>query len=67
MASIAIRSGKRTQDYFRRVYRITAGGTAASFANFHKTETARWGAIVKGAGQATVTIIKITNKNNNLR
>ena len=50
MASIAIRSGKRTQDYFRRVYRITAGGTAASFSNFHKTETARWGAIVKAAG-----------------
>ena len=40
----------QAQDYFRRVYMITAGGTSASFANFHKTETARWGAIVKAAG-----------------
>jgi tripartite-type tricarboxylate transporter receptor subunit TctC len=40
----------QAQDYFRRVYMITAGGTPAAFANFHKTETARWGAIIKAAG-----------------
>ena len=40
----------QAQDYYRRVYMITAGGTPASFVDFHKTETARWGAIVKSSG-----------------
>lgn len=38
------------QDYFRRAYMATAGGTPAAFAAFHKSETARWGAIIKAAG-----------------
>jgi tripartite-type tricarboxylate transporter receptor subunit TctC len=40
----------QAQDYFRRAYMVTAGGTPASFTAFHKSETARWGAIIKAAG-----------------
>jgi hypothetical protein len=29
---------------------IGGGGTPASFADFHKRETQRWGAVVKTAG-----------------
>jgi tripartite-type tricarboxylate transporter receptor subunit TctC len=40
----------QAQDYYRRAFMVTAGGTPASFAAYHKTETARWGAIIKAAG-----------------
>ncbi len=40
----------QAQDYYRRVYMTTAGGTPATFAAFHKSETARWGGIIKAAG-----------------
>jgi tripartite-type tricarboxylate transporter receptor subunit TctC len=40
----------QAQDHFKRTYMIAAGGTAAWFANYHKTETTRWGAIITAAG-----------------
>jgi tripartite-type tricarboxylate transporter receptor subunit TctC len=38
------------QEYYRRAYMSVIGGTPASFASFHNSETVRWGAIVASAG-----------------
>jgi tripartite-type tricarboxylate transporter receptor subunit TctC len=38
------------QTHLKRSHMIAAGGTPADLAAFHKSETERWGAIVKAAG-----------------
>ena len=40
----------QAQEYYRRAYMSVVGGTPASFASFHQSETVRWGAIVASAG-----------------
>jgi tripartite-type tricarboxylate transporter receptor subunit TctC len=40
----------QAQAHLRRTDMIGGGGTPASFADFHKRETERWGAVVKTAG-----------------
>jgi len=40
----------QAQEYYRRAYMSVVGGTPASFASFHNSETVRWGAIVASAG-----------------
>jgi tripartite-type tricarboxylate transporter receptor subunit TctC len=40
----------QAQEYYRRAYISVVGGTPASFARFHNSETVRWGAIVASAG-----------------
>ena len=40
----------QAQEHFRRVFMTVIGGTPASFAGFHKSETVRWGAIAASAG-----------------
>jgi tripartite-type tricarboxylate transporter receptor subunit TctC len=40
----------QAQEYYRRNFMTVMGGTPASFASFHQSETARWGAIVASAG-----------------
>ena len=40
----------QAQEYYRRAYMAVVGGTPASFASFHNSETVRWGAIVASAG-----------------
>ena len=40
----------QAQEYYRRAYMTVMGGTPASFASFHNSETVRWGAIVASAG-----------------
>jgi len=39
-----------SQEHFRRIYMTVVGGPPAAFAAFHKSETARWSAIVAAAG-----------------
>jgi tripartite-type tricarboxylate transporter receptor subunit TctC len=41
---------EQAQTHLRRSYMIPGEGTPASFAEFHKRETARWSAVVKTAG-----------------
>jgi tripartite-type tricarboxylate transporter receptor subunit TctC len=38
------------QTHLKRSHMIAAGGTPADLAAFHKSETERWGAVVKAAG-----------------
>ena len=40
----------QAQEHFRRTFMAAIGGTPASFAGFHKSETARWGTIAVSAG-----------------
>jgi tripartite-type tricarboxylate transporter receptor subunit TctC len=40
----------QAQAHLRRTDMISGGGTPGDFADFHKRETARWGAVVKSAG-----------------
>ncbi len=39
----------QAQAHLRRTYMVGASGTAADFADFHKRETERWGAVVRAA------------------
>jgi tripartite-type tricarboxylate transporter receptor subunit TctC len=41
---------EQAQTHLRRSYMIKGEGTPASFAEFHKRESERWGAVVKTAG-----------------
>jgi tripartite-type tricarboxylate transporter receptor subunit TctC len=40
----------QAQSHLRRSDMIPGGGTPASFAEFHKSETQRWSAVIKSAG-----------------
>jgi len=40
----------QAQEHFRRTFMSTVGGTPASFAEYHKSEIKRWGAVVAAAG-----------------
>lgn len=40
----------QAQAHLRRTEMISGAATPASFAEFHKSETARWGAVIKTAG-----------------
>jgi len=40
----------QAQAHLRRTYMIAGGGTPAQFAEFHKRESERWGAVVKASG-----------------
>jgi tripartite-type tricarboxylate transporter receptor subunit TctC len=40
----------QAQTHLTRSYMVPGGGTPASFAEFHKRETERWGAVVKASG-----------------
>ena len=39
----------QAQTHFRRIDMIAGGGPPADFADFHKRETQRWGAVIKAA------------------
>jgi tripartite-type tricarboxylate transporter receptor subunit TctC len=40
----------QVREHFRRNQMTTVGGTSASFAEYHKLETTRWGEVVRAAG-----------------
>jgi tripartite-type tricarboxylate transporter receptor subunit TctC len=40
----------QAQEHYRRSYMTAVGGTAAAFAEYHKSETKRWAAVVASAG-----------------
>jgi tripartite-type tricarboxylate transporter receptor subunit TctC len=40
----------QAQEQFRKQYMRTIGGTLAEFADYHKSETARWGKVIVSAG-----------------
>jgi tripartite-type tricarboxylate transporter receptor subunit TctC len=40
----------QAKDYFRRNHMRPVGGTIASFTDYHKSETARWGKVIVSAG-----------------
>ncbi len=40
----------KAQEHFRRNQFTIAGGSSASFAEYHKSETARWGEVIRTAG-----------------
>jgi tripartite-type tricarboxylate transporter receptor subunit TctC len=40
----------QAKDYFRNNHMRPVGGTVASFAEYHKSETARWGKVIVSAG-----------------
>ena len=40
----------QAKDYFRKNHMRPVGGTIASFAEYHKSETARWGKVIASAG-----------------
>ena len=40
----------QAQDYYRRSYMHTVGGTPEAFAQYHLSEIKRWGEVVKAAG-----------------
>jgi tripartite-type tricarboxylate transporter receptor subunit TctC len=43
-------SNPQTQAYFRKHTMVTGAGTPAEFAEYHRTETSRWGKVVATAG-----------------
>ncbi len=40
----------QAKDYFRKNHMRPVGGTIASFTEYHKSETARWGRVIASAG-----------------
>ncbi len=40
----------QAQDTFRKQYQVLVGGTLAEFAAYHKSETERWGKVMREAG-----------------
>ena len=40
----------KAQEHFRRNQMTIVGGSVSSFAEYHKSETARWGEVIRAAG-----------------
>lgn len=43
-------SSPQATDHFRKTYMVAGSGTPATFAEYHRSETERWGKVVRSAG-----------------